>query len=70
MSDNSPPTGGPFLPSKKVWERYGMTDRTLDRWVADPAMGFPQPLLINKRRYFSEAELVAWERRRAAGRAA
>ena len=70
MTDlNSPPSGGPFLSARKVWERYDVTDRTVDRWIADPAMGFPQPITINKRRYFSESELTAWERRRA-GRAA
>jgi predicted DNA-binding transcriptional regulator AlpA len=70
MTDlNSLPSGGPFLSARKVWERYDVTDRTIDRWIADPAMGFPQPITINKRRYFSESELTAWERRRA-GRAA
>jgi hypothetical protein len=68
MSD-SPPEGGPYLPAPKVWGRYGTTDRTLDRWVADPEMGFPKPLIINGRRYFSEPQLVVWERKRA-GRAA
>jgi hypothetical protein len=64
------PTDGPWLPARKVWGRYGTTDRTLDRWVADPEMNFPQPMLIKNRRYFNEAELTAWERRRAAGKAA
>jgi predicted DNA-binding transcriptional regulator AlpA len=58
-----------FLPTKKVWERYGVTDRTIDRWLNDPAMDFPRPLKINGRRYFNELQLIAWERRRA-GRAA
>jgi hypothetical protein len=40
-------------------------DRTLDRWLADARIDFPRPLTINGRRYFSEPELVAWERKRA-----
>jgi predicted DNA-binding transcriptional regulator AlpA len=58
-----------FMPAKKVWERYGVTDRTIDRWLNDPAMKFPRPMKINGRRYFDEQQLIAWERRRA-GRAA
>jgi hypothetical protein len=60
---------GPYHPAKKVCARYEITDRTLDRWLADPAMNFPRPLIINKRRYFSDSELVAWERKRAANAA-
>jgi hypothetical protein len=70
MSDSTSPPGGPFLSARKVWERYDIVDRTLDRWIANSAVGFPQPLVINNRRYFAESELVAWERRRAAGKAA
>jgi predicted DNA-binding transcriptional regulator AlpA len=54
------------LPAKQVCERYQVTDRTLDRWLADPAMEFPRPMMINKRRYFPEIELTRWERKRAA----
>jgi hypothetical protein len=57
---------GPYHPTKKVLERYDITDRTLDRWLEDPELDFPRPLIINKRRYFSDSELVAWERKRAA----
>jgi hypothetical protein len=60
---------GPFHPSKKVCARYAITDRTLDRWLADSAMNFPRPLVINRRRYFSELELTEWERKRAASAA-
>jgi hypothetical protein len=59
------PNRGPYLPAKKVLERYEITDRTLDRWLADTAMNFPRPLVINHRRYFSEPELTEWERKRA-----
>jgi predicted DNA-binding transcriptional regulator AlpA len=55
-----------LLRSRAVQERYGITDRTLDHWLADPELGFPQPLIINRLRYFREAELASWERQRAA----
>ena len=56
--------GPPYLPGKKVRERYSITDRTLDRWVADPEMKFPDPIIINNRRYWSEPQLVVYERKR------
>jgi len=51
-----------------VCERFNVVDRTLDRWVADPRLGFPQPLYVNGRRYFDLDEIEAWERRQAARR--
>ena len=55
-----------LIPARKVWERFDVTDRTLDRWVADPRLQFPQPVVINRRRYFAEDEIEAFEQRRKA----
>jgi hypothetical protein len=57
---------GPYHSAKKVCERYDIVDRTLDRWLEDPELDFPRPLVINRRRYFSDPELTEWERKRAA----
>lgn len=38
----------------------GISDMTLWRWLHDPALGFPKPIYIGKRRYFREAEIYAW----------
>jgi len=38
----------------------GVSDMTLWRWLNDRAMGFPEPVYIQKRRYWREAELGAW----------
>ena len=59
-----------YLSAKHVLARYGISDMTLWRWLADSSLNFPKPLVINRRRYFAEAELTAWERTRAASRAA
>jgi hypothetical protein len=60
------PSGGEMrLPARLVCERYRIVRRTLDRWIENEALGFPRPIVINKRRYFREHELEAWERRRA-----
>ena len=55
---------GPYLPAKAVCARYGISDRTLDRWLENDSLNFPLPLLINGRRYFSEGDLQAFERAR------
>ena len=54
-----------LIPAPHVCARYKRNERTLDRWLKDEALGFPQPIYIKNRRYFREAELVAWERAQA-----
>ena len=63
---------GPLIPAKKLEGRYGVSIRTVTRWLTDDRMKFPRPVVINRRRYFRETELVEWERSRAtrAGEAA
>jgi predicted DNA-binding transcriptional regulator AlpA len=56
---------GPLLPTRALCARYQVTDRTTDRWLQDKALGFPQPIMINRRRYYRERELREWERARA-----
>jgi hypothetical protein len=70
MSSN--PSGindGPLLPTRAVLDRYDICDRTLDRWLAKQELGFPRPLIINKRRYFREGQLRQWELNRATAKA-
>ena len=45
------------LPTREVMARYGVCDRTIDRWLADPKLCFPKPKIIRKRRYWDEADL-------------
>jgi hypothetical protein len=54
------------LPARKVWERAGVVERTLNRWVTDPSLNFPQPTYVNGRRYFWLDEIKSWERDQAA----
>lgn len=56
---------GPLVPTRLVCDRYHVSDRTIDRWISKPELGFPQPIIINKRRYFREQQLQLWERSRA-----
>lgn len=51
--------------AKQVRTRFGgVSDMTLWRWLQDKSLGFPQPIIINGRRYFDEEALEAWERAR------
>lgn len=54
------------LTGPQVCERFGdMSDMTLWRWLQNDALGFPKPLVINRRRYWKLAEIEAWERAQA-----
>lgn len=59
-----------YLTAPQVLARYNISDMSLHRWLNNPDLNFPAPLKINRRRYFKESDLVAWERARASGKAA
>jgi predicted DNA-binding transcriptional regulator AlpA len=50
-----------LVPTREVCERYGVCDRTIDRWIEDPKLGFPQPRYIRQRRYWDEGHLDAFD---------
>jgi predicted DNA-binding transcriptional regulator AlpA len=54
-----------YLNSREIRDRYGVSQMALWRWLHDPAVAFPAPMWIKKRRYWLEADLIAWERSRA-----
>jgi predicted DNA-binding transcriptional regulator AlpA len=58
-----------YLPGPKVDERYGITSMTRWRWMHNEALGFPKPLIVNRRQLFDLDQLEAWERKRAAEQA-
>jgi predicted DNA-binding transcriptional regulator AlpA len=51
------------LPTRKVALRYGVSVRSVERWEADQRLGFPKPLKIHQRKYWSLADLEKWERK-------
>ena len=55
---------GALLPARQVWERYGVTDMTLHRWIRDERRNFPKPVYIGRFRYWRLADLQRWERSR------
>jgi predicted DNA-binding transcriptional regulator AlpA len=51
-----------FLNSTQVRQRYGgISDMTRWRWLNDENLGFPRPIVINRRRLFPLSALLAFE---------
>jgi predicted DNA-binding transcriptional regulator AlpA len=46
-------------------KKLGRSLRTLARWDDDHSLGFPKPIVINKRKHRRVAEIEAWLSRRA-----
>ena len=62
MSNESTRT---YLPGPHTARRYGVSDRTIARWEQDPDLGFPQPMIVNGRKFHPVDALEAWEKTRA-----
>ncbi len=43
----------------------GVSDMSLWRWLHDPALDFPKPIIISRRRYWRASKLSAWIESRA-----
>jgi predicted DNA-binding transcriptional regulator AlpA len=56
-----------YLTTREVAGRYSASTRSIDRWVADSALGFPQPFYINQRKYWSLRALSQWDHARIHG---
>ena len=52
----------PLVSARQVCDHFfaGISDMTLWRWLRDPELGFPRPLVINRRRYWREDEIKVW----------
>ena len=53
--------GEKLMPARHVLERLGISNRTLTRWSEDETLGFPPPLTIRNRRYWTQKALANWE---------
>ena len=65
MADTLSFTDDRRIPASQIPLRFGISSRTFERWLRDPALNFPRPIVINRVRFFSVAELRAWEASRA-----
>ena len=51
------------LPTGQLRIRYGVCTMTIDRWLKNQNLNFPQPIRINRRRYWALSDLVKFEKR-------
>ena len=54
------------LTSRALQQRYGVVDKTIDRWVATGVL--PEPMRINGYRYWDEEEVEQRDRERERSR--
>jgi hypothetical protein len=54
-----------MLRKHAVAARYDVNPRTVDRWLCDPNLSFPAPIIIARSPLWDEDQLEAWERDRA-----
>ena len=59
------PESSDRVPIGRVAERYGVSVRSIDRWMRNESLKFPQPLYILDHKYWSISDLERWERERA-----
>jgi K+/H+ antiporter YhaU regulatory subunit KhtT len=53
------------LSTVAVATRYGVTVRTIERWLERPLLNFPKPdAVVNRRRYWQLSRLREWDRTR------
>jgi hypothetical protein len=50
-----------WVPSAQVVREFGISRRTLHRWLKNTILGFPDAIVVNHRLYFSRDELEAWK---------
>lgn len=62
MMDAITDTQERLLPMGQVCRRYGVTDRTIDRWLDRGIL--PEPVRINRYRYWRVSDLERFERER------
>jgi predicted DNA-binding transcriptional regulator AlpA len=66
-ADGGEDDGSPYRPrgrklqTRHLCARYRVSDRTIDRWMRDPRLGFPQPVVVNRRRYWDESDIAAFD---------
>ena len=64
--DEAAMTPHKHLTASQLMARYSVCRRTIGRWTDDADLNFPQPIVINTRRYWREDAIETWEAARIA----
>jgi predicted DNA-binding transcriptional regulator AlpA len=62
-------TSSGWLSCTKVAEFLGVSTMTIFRWQRDDKLDFPQPRVINTRKYWNRDAVETWMRRTATNKA-
>ena len=54
-----------LMSTAKVTKLLDVSGSSIDRWLADPKMGFPKPIVLSRNRYWREVEIRTWIDERA-----
>ena len=54
---DSLPAQGFWITATALAAEFGISSRTLDRWLCDARLGFPRPRVVRKVRYFERHEI-------------
>jgi predicted DNA-binding transcriptional regulator AlpA len=51
-----------WIPAPQLAAEFGVSRRTLTRWLHKIPLGFPRPKIVNHRLYFERSEIDRWKR--------
>ncbi|GGG62875.1 hypothetical protein GCM10011415_06590 [Salipiger pallidus] len=54
-----------LMSTAKVTKLLDVSASSIDRWLADPEMKFPKPIVLSRNRYWREVEIRTWIDERA-----
>jgi predicted DNA-binding transcriptional regulator AlpA len=55
------PAQSAWIPSIQLAAEFGISRRTLSRWLRDNVLGFPRPRCVNRRLYFERNAIDDWK---------
>jgi predicted DNA-binding transcriptional regulator AlpA len=58
-----------WLSVARLTAMLGVTSMTIWRWERNTRLTFPKPTVINDRKYWNRADINAWMRKMAVGKA-
>jgi hypothetical protein len=61
MNENLRVGEGSLIPKPNLARELGVSGRTISRWLDDPAIGFPRPIVVRSRNYFCRPDIEAWK---------
>jgi predicted DNA-binding transcriptional regulator AlpA len=50
-----------LIPKPALAREFGVSSRTVSRWMADPSLSFPRPIRLRNRLYFARLALEEWK---------